>query len=161
MFCFLFCYNQTMQINPKLIDIDKCLYRVSVKALIIDKDKILLVKEWDDEWWSFPGGGIEHGESMQLALYREISEELGIEPKDIKSNLRTIHTGIGAVVEKLPMTNLFVRVEIPVDKIKPSKDVIEYKWFSFKDLGRLLIVPTTLDTDQLLSAIQKQLNLVM
>ena len=148
-----------MQIDPKLIDIDKCLYRVSVKALIIDKDKILLVKEWDDEWWSFPGGGIEHGESMQQALCREIREELGIQPKDIKSNLDILHTGIGAVVEKLPMTNLFVRVDIPVDKIKPTKDVIEYKWVSFEELGNLLIVPTTLDTDQLLSAIQKQLNL--
>ena len=57
------------------------------------------------------------------------------------------------------MTNLFVRVDIPVDKIKPTKDVIEYKWVSFEELGNLLIVPTTLDTDQLLSAIQKQLNL--
>ena len=150
-----------MQIDPKLIDIDRCLYRVSVKALIIHKDKILLVKEWDDEWWSFPGGGIEHGESIQQALYREISEELAILPKDIKSNLEIIHTGIGAVVEGLPMTNLFVQVEIPTDKIKPTKDVIEYTWVSFEELSKLLIVPTTLDTDQLLSAIRKQLNLVM
>ena len=148
-----------MQIDPKLIDIDRCLYRVSVKALIIHKDKILLVKEWDDEWWSFPGGGIEHGESIQQALYREISEELAILPKDIKSNLEIIHTGIGAVVEGLPMTNLFVQVEIPTDKIKPTKDVIEYTWVSFEELSKLLIVPTTLDTDQLLSAIRKQLNL--
>ena len=147
-----------MQINPKLIDIDNCLYRVSIKALIIDKYKILLVKEWDDEWWSFPGGGIEHGESIQQALCREIREELGIQLKDIKSNLDILHTGIGAVVEKLPMTNLFVRVDIPIDKIKLTKDVIEYKWFSFEDLSKLLIVPTTLDTDQLLSIIQKQLK---
>ena len=147
-----------MQIDLKLIDIDKCLYRVSVKALIIDKDKILLVKEWDDEWWSFPGGGIEHDESIQQALYREINEELGIQSKDIKSNLDILHTGIGAVVEELPMTNLFVRVDIPVDKIKLTKDVIKYKWFDFEDLSKLLIVPTTLDTDQLLSIIQKQLK---
>lgn len=148
-----------MQINPKLIDIDKCLYRVSVKALIIHKDNILLVKEWDDEWWSFPGGGIEHGESMQSALCREIREELGIEPKDIKSNLEIIHTGIGAVVEKLPMTNLFVRVDIPADKIKSTKDVVEYRWFEFDELAQLSIVPTTLDNNQLMVTIQNQINL--
>lgn len=143
-----------MQIDHRIIDIDKCIYRVSIKALIIDKNKILLVKEWDDEWWSFPGGGIEHGESIQQALYREITEELGIYPKDIKSNLEIIHTGIGEVVEKLPMTNLFVRVDITPDKIKPTRDVIEYKWFTLEELGKLLIVPTTLDTGQLFDAIR-------
>ena len=117
-----------------------------------------MVKEWNDEWWSFPGGGIEHGESMQQALYREIGEELAIEPKDIKSNLDIVHTGIGAVVESLPMTNLFVLVDIPVDNIKPTKDVVEYKWFTLEELIKLLIVPTTLDTDQLLSVIQKQIK---
>lgn len=143
-----------MQIDHRITDIDKCIYRVSIKALIIDKNKILLVKEWDDEWWSFPGGGIEHGESIQQALYREITEELGINPKDIKSNFEIIHTGIGEVVEKLPMTNLFVRVDIPADKIKPTRDVIEYKWFTLEELGKLLIVPTTLDTDQLFDSIR-------
>lgn len=144
-----------MQINPKLSDIDKCLYRVSVKALILHESKILLVKEWDDEWWSFPGGGIEHGESIQDALYREIHEELGISQTDIKSDLEIIHTGIGAVVEKLPMLNLFVKVDVPVNDIKSTSDIVEYKWFDYDELESLYIVPTTQDNQQLLDTIQR------
>ncbi|MDQ5943424.1 MAG: 8-oxo-dGTP diphosphatase [Patescibacteria group bacterium] len=142
-----------MQINSKLSDIDKCLYRVSVKALIIHKSKILLVKEWDDEWWSFPGGGIEHGESIQDALHREIYEELGISQADIKSDLEIIHTGIGAVVERLPMLNIFLKVDVPVDNIRSTSDIIEYKWFDYDELESLYIVPTTQDNRQLFDTI--------
>lgn len=144
-----------MKINSKLSDIDKCLYRVSVKSLIIHKSKILLVKEWDDEWWSFPGGGIEHGESIQDALYREIHEELGISQADIKSDLEIIHTGIGAIVERLPMVNLFVKVDVPVNDIKSTSDIVEYKWFDYDELESLYIVPTTQDNRQLLDTIQQ------
>ena len=57
------------------------------------------------------------------------------------------------------MANLFVRVDIPIDNIKPTSDVIEYKWFACNELTQLSIVPTTLDTDQLMYAIQNQVKL--
>lgn len=149
-----------MQIDSRLTQIDDCLYRVSIKALILDRHKLLLVKEWDDDWWSFPGGGIEHGESIQEALHREIEEELGVTHENIESDLEIIHTGIGAIVEKLPMVNLFVRVDIPIEEIKSTSDVVEYRWFEFDELTQLLIVPTTLDNDQLMKTIQNQMNLI-
>lgn len=52
-------------------------YRVSVRALILsdDGDKVLMVKEDGD--WALPGGGMDHGESLEQALHRELSEEVG------------------------------------------------------------------------------------
>lgn len=53
-------------------------YRVSLKALIKnDKGEILVVKENQDTW-SLPGGGLDHGEDPVLGLKRELEEELGI-----------------------------------------------------------------------------------
>lgn len=53
-------------------------YRVSVKALIKnDKNEILVVKESQD-FWSLPGGGLDHGAIAQDAIKREIMEELGV-----------------------------------------------------------------------------------
>lgn len=53
-------------------------YRVAVKALIRNGDgTILLVKENSDKW-DLPGGGIDHGESPEDAIRRELHEELGI-----------------------------------------------------------------------------------
>ena len=54
------------------------IYRVVAKALITDATgKILVVKEGQD-FWSLPGGGLEHGESTKDCLQREINEEIGI-----------------------------------------------------------------------------------
>ena len=54
------------------------IYRVVAKALITDvTGKILVVKEGQD-FWSLPGGGLEHGESTSDCLQREIKEEIGI-----------------------------------------------------------------------------------
>lgn len=70
-----------MQIDPRLNDIDDCLYRVAIRMLVIHNDKVLLVKEADDDWWALPGGGVDHGETVESTLTREIEEELGVPKK--------------------------------------------------------------------------------
>lgn len=52
-------------------------YRVSVKAKINFNGKTLLVRE-DGKKWDLPGGGIEHYETIDEALKRELTEEIGV-----------------------------------------------------------------------------------
>lgn len=59
-------------------------YRVSVKALIRnDLGEVLVLKENQDTY-SLPGGGLDHGEDPIAGLHREVGEELGIEITDIR-----------------------------------------------------------------------------
>jgi 8-oxo-dGTP pyrophosphatase MutT (NUDIX family) len=54
------------------------LYRVSLKCLIKNDDgEILLVKEASRDFWDLPGGGMDHGESIDAAIARELLEEVG------------------------------------------------------------------------------------
>lgn len=56
------------------------LIRVSLKAVIFDEaGRILVVKETSRNWLDIPGGGIEHGESVQDALARELHEEVSLQ----------------------------------------------------------------------------------
>lgn len=63
------------------------MYRIGISALICnDHDEFLLVnlESFEEKYFSIPGGGIEPQESREDAVYREISEELGIPRKSLK-----------------------------------------------------------------------------
>lgn len=53
----------------------KC--RPSVRAIIIRCGKVLMIHSLKYDYYKFPGGGIEPGESLTEALYREVAEESG------------------------------------------------------------------------------------
>ena len=57
--------------------------RIEVVAAIIRKDDEILITQRPDgvhlsRLWEFPGGKVEAGETLEIALQREIREELGI-----------------------------------------------------------------------------------
>ena len=57
--------------------------QINVVAAIIEKDNCILATQRGygklKGFWEFPGGKIEEGESPELALHREIYEELKVE----------------------------------------------------------------------------------
>jgi len=62
-------------------------YRKGVSALIINsRNEFLLVnlESFEDKYFSVPGGGLEQGETLEAAVYREVREELGIEKDSLK-----------------------------------------------------------------------------
>lgn len=63
-----------------IIDKSTLTYRKSTFAVVVDKNKkILLVqkKNYQDNEWQFPGGGVEDGETEEQTILRELKEELG------------------------------------------------------------------------------------
>jgi 8-oxo-dGTP pyrophosphatase MutT (NUDIX family) len=119
-----------MQIDSRLNDIDDCLYRVAVRALIIQNGKILLVKEDSDGWWALPGGGVEHGEPIKVTLAREVEEELGVPAGQVSSDYQIVHYNIGNVVNAVPRMNLFFKVTVPKPFLKKTDHVSEWRWFT-------------------------------
>ncbi len=119
-----------MQIDPRLKEIDDCLYRVAIRVLIVQNSKVLLVKETSDEWWALPGGGVDHGETVEQALVREVEEELGIPAEEVSSDFEIVHYTIGNVVNAVPRMNLFFKATIPEELLKQTIHVSKWEWFS-------------------------------
>ncbi len=122
--------SDSTKIDPRLNEIDDCLYRVSVRALIIQNDKILLVKEFPQMWWAFPGGGIDHGENVQQTLAREMEEELGVPSKEVTSDFQIVHYLIGHVTENIPRMNIFFKVSLPERLLKRTSEIAKWGWFT-------------------------------
>ncbi len=102
------------------------LYRKGVSALIINRNQeFLLVNlvSFKDGYFSVPGGGIEEGESLEGAVYREIQEEIGIEKKSLQL--------IGK--SDLPLRIIFKEIKLAYDgkEYKGS----ERNYFGFRFLG--------------------------
>jgi ADP-ribose pyrophosphatase YjhB (NUDIX family) len=55
--------------------------RIRVSAILRWRDRVLLIRQEKagrGEYWLLPGGGVNSGESLTDALYRELLEECGI-----------------------------------------------------------------------------------
>ena len=54
--------------------------RISAKAVVVVDGRILLLKhrDADGNWYSLPGGGQRHGETLPEAIERECLEETGL-----------------------------------------------------------------------------------
>lgn len=58
-------------------------YRSNVAALMINGDGRILICErlLNPGAWQFPQGGVDQGESLKMAILREVEEEIGLRPE--------------------------------------------------------------------------------
>lgn len=59
-------------------------WRVSIYGIVIQDQKLLVIKSNEEKLFDIPGGGVEFGESLPEALKREGLEEAGHELKAIR-----------------------------------------------------------------------------
>ncbi|MBI5919671.1 MAG: RNA pyrophosphohydrolase [Nitrosomonadales bacterium] len=70
--------------------IDRDGYRPNVGIILTNsKNQVFWGKRVRQDSWQFPQGGIQHGETPEQAMYRELHEEVGLLPNHIKILGRT------------------------------------------------------------------------
>lgn len=66
-----------------MIDVDG--YRPNVGIVICNKNgQVLWARRFGQNSWQFPQGGINEGESIEQAMYRELFEEVGLQRHDVR-----------------------------------------------------------------------------
>ncbi len=70
--------------------IDRQGFRANVGIILCNEaGKVFWARRVGEDAWQFPQGGINRDESPEQALYRELSEEVGLCPSDVKLLGRT------------------------------------------------------------------------
>lgn len=65
--------------------VDKAGYRLNVGIIIAnDAGQILWGRRVGQQAWQFPQGGVSPNESAQEAMFRELKEEVGLDPVDVE-----------------------------------------------------------------------------
>jgi 8-oxo-dGTP diphosphatase len=120
--------------------------RLAAKALIRRGDRILLARlsatAVETGRWTLPGGGVDHGESPETALIREVNEEAGLSPT-IKAlvGVHDAHLTGNAPDgrrEDFHAVNLVYEAEVPADQqpvvreVDGTTDAVE--WVAVADI---------------------------
>lgn len=124
--------------NVKIKSI-RCLYEKSCGGIIFYKTKqntkILLVKNNNGRYWSFPKGHIEEGETEQETAIREIKEETGLDVTIVK-NFREIseYCPFGKIRKRV----VFFLARAFTDNVKIQEEEIDsYIWVDLQQARKL------------------------
>jgi 8-oxo-dGTP diphosphatase len=118
--------------------------KTSVVACIMDeKQRILLTRRSIPPFfgqWVMPGGKIDHGESIECALLREVKEEVGLQVKI--DQLVDIYEHLAIGHEKDHYIILYYRAKALTFELKLNPDELsEAIWFSHHQLPTLNVPP--------------------
>ncbi len=60
--------------------------RASARGIVLSEDSVILIRRVKKgaEYWVTPGGGLEEGETSEVAMHREVGEELNIKVEDAR-----------------------------------------------------------------------------
>jgi 8-oxo-dGTP diphosphatase len=103
-------------------------YRISIKALVLDENKRFLLAKESDGRWELPGGGIDHGETPQMCIKREINEEMGVKVTYVSEQPSYFYTDKHWKYEWI--ANVLFETKLAHLNFTPSDECIETRFFT-------------------------------
>lgn len=127
-------YRLLIHFFSRFIKTDNLSYKfpISIKAIIIDDNKVLCLKNEREEW-DFPGGKLDFNEGVEECLKREVKEEVNLEIKNLN-----ILKPFNLKFNNIPVFILVYSANISCDSsINISYEHSEYNFFSKSEIINL------------------------
>lgn len=105
---------------------------IGVRAVLVDQDRVLLIKHSYIPGWHFPGGGIDPGETIDEGVRREVLEETGYR---INGSIETFGHYLNTIPPGRDHVVVFVCRDFEVAKsFTPNNEIVAVEWFSKDEL---------------------------
>ena len=110
-------------------------YIIASGPVIIEKGKLLVIKDNKDDFYKLPGGTVREGESLEHACIRKAKEECNAEIEIIKPLSPNILYENPQTKEKMVIVLINYLAKLKnKSKIKPIHPIKEIKWISIENI---------------------------
>jgi 8-oxo-dGTP diphosphatase len=116
-------------------------YRVSIKGIVVDSEKRILLSLEENGKWEMLGGGLEHGEDYKSCLKREIKEETGLDITYIEPSPSYFLTSKREDRPEEYVANIIYKIELANLNFMPSDECQELRFFSLDEIKKLDLFP--------------------
>lgn len=113
------------------------------RAIITRDGLVLLCRNKGRDYFFFPGGHIEAGETPVAALVREMEEEVGLPLMNIQFVAEIPHV-YEVRGERLEEINYVFQADIGSDEVISREDHLEFFWVSVADIRVTTVLPTVI-----------------
>jgi 8-oxo-dGTP diphosphatase len=115
--------------------------RIRAQAIIIENNKLVLIRDKATTKFYLPGGKTESGESIEQALAREITEETGV---TLIEYTYVMTYEIMNTVYKVPQQeNVFITTIKGTPK--PCSEIEELRWVSLDEMSDIPLYPDVVE----------------
>lgn len=107
-------------------------HSVSVAGVVVDdQGRALVTRRRDNGRWEAPGGGLEHGETIEDGLRREVFEETGLKVEPV---------ALTGVYQNLPrnIIALVYRCRPVAGQLVENDEVSDFRWITADEVDALL-----------------------
>jgi len=118
---------------------------VSVGAVVVHQGRVLLAQRGhppSEGMWTFPGGVVELGETLEEAAEREVWEECGIRVRAVRpftTVTRIFRDARGRVEYHYVIVDMIA--EWMDGELQASSDIRQAGWFSAEEVNALTLTP--------------------
>ncbi len=112
--------------------------------VIVKNKKLLVILDYEDGFYKFPGGTVREGEDFISCVKREAKEEIGVE------------VNVGELIKDIVIKKSGKKVHLLhykaklKEKPKKTNEIKEYKWISYDDYQKFSLAPNVKEILELL-----------
>ncbi len=112
--------------------------QITIKAIVIQDGKLLLIQSSHDKSWDLPGGRLKQNEDITETLHREVGEELGVGIRTFFDVPYKVWNSVCAG-GNLSIIGIGYETELENLNFDPGPEIADIRWVNNEEICDLIL----------------------